>query len=60
MLLCSSLSKGFKEQYPLYDGKVQDFGFEVTKFELQSHHYFQFHTNILGKDMNVFIPLANG
>ena len=35
--------------------KVLDSGFEVIQFELQSHYYFHFRINTLGKGMNSLI-----
>ena len=31
---------------------------EVSKFQLESYYYIYFRTNILGKDMNLFMPPA--
>ena len=38
--------------------KVLDYGFEVSKFELQSCYYIRFQTNTLGKSMNPLIRPA--
>ena len=35
--------------------KIMDCGFEVSKFELQSHYYIHFQTNTHRKGMNTII-----
>ena len=40
--------------------KALDCGIVVSEFELQSHYYVHFRTNILGKGMNPFILLDIG
>ena len=40
--------------------KAMDCGIGVRKFELQSHYYFHFRTNTLGKAMNPLILPAMG
>ena len=35
-----------------------DDGYEISEFELQSHYYNSFQTNILGKGMNPIILSA--
>ena len=36
--------------------KVLDCGFKVREFELRSHYYVHFRTNIFEKGMNPFTP----
>ena len=40
--------------------KAMDYGIVESEFELQSHYYIPFQTNILGKGMNPLILPAMG
>ena len=40
--------------------KVLDTGLEFSEFELESHYYFHFQSDTLGKNMNSHIPPAMG
>ena len=39
--------------------KLQNCDFEISEFELQSHYYFHFRINTIGKGMNTLIPRLN-
>ena len=40
--------------------KVLDWGFKISKFELQLGYYIHFQTNIVNKGMNLFILSTMG
>ena len=40
--------------------KVLDYGFDIGKFDLQSHKYVHFRNNTFGKGINFLIPSVMG